>query len=224
MSKERKPLSPVERTLAEKNRRTALIVACVLVFMLGLSFASVPLYSLFCKVTGFDGTPTAAALPDRILEREITVQFNADTSPGIPWNFKPDQPNIKVKLGQQALISFTAHNMAAQPTAGTAIYNVTPPKVGKYFHKIQCFCFGEQILPAGGDANMPVLFFVDPKLADDRDMADVNLITLSYTFYKTDSPELERAQKDFYNRAPDPGTAEQPAGKAKNLKAKNLTE
>jgi cytochrome c oxidase assembly protein subunit 11 len=197
---------PVPASIARKNRRLAAAVFCVFALMVGLSFASVPLYSVFCKVTGFGGTPqTSGPLPDKVLAREVTVQFNADTAPGIPWNFGADQPDVKIRLGQQSLVSFSAHNMAVLPIGGTAIYNVTPPKIGKYFHKVQCFCFSQQILGPGADAKMPVLFFIDPAMADDPNMDDVNVVTLSYTFYKTDSPELERAQKDFYNKAPAPG-------------------
>jgi cytochrome c oxidase assembly protein subunit 11 len=192
--------APYDPDLARKNARLGLRVLAVVLGMVGLSFASVPLYSLFCKVTGFDGTTqVSAALPDKIIEREMRIQFNADTGQNMPWSFKPEQRDVTVKLGQKGLAAYHAHNPLSEPVAGTAVYNVTPLKVGKYFHKIQCFCFSEQILAPGQDMSMPVLFFVDPALDEDPDMRDVKTITLSYTFYRTESEELDRALEAFYN-------------------------
>lgn len=168
--------------------------------MVGLSFASVPLYNLFCRMTGFDGTTqTAATLPDHILDRTITIKFNASTGPHMMWDFKPELREIDVRLGEKGLAAFHAKNRSNTVTAGTAIYNVTPFKAGKYFHKIQCFCFDEQALQPGQDVSMPVMFFVDPALNDDPDMEDVKVITLSYTFYPVESKELEDALDAFYN-------------------------
>lgn len=187
-------------SLIRKNARTGLAVFSVILVMIGLSFAAVPLYSLFCKVTGFDGTPgTAAALPDKILDRKVTIRFNADTGPGMMWDFKPELLQIDVRLGEKGLAAFHARNRLATASGGTAVYNVTPLKAGKYFHKVQCFCFDEQILQPGQDVSMPVMFFVDPSMNDDPDMDDVTSITLSYTFYPVESKVLEDALDAFYN-------------------------
>lgn len=186
--------------LVRKNARLGLTVMGVVAFMVGLSFAAVPLYDAFCRVTGFGGTTqTADALPDTILERTVTVQFNADTSAKLPWDFKPEERSIEVKLGQRGITAFSAQNKTNAPTAGTALYNVTPLKAGKYFHKIQCFCFDEQILTPGQQVSMPVLFFVDPAMDEDPNMKEVKTITLSYSFYPADSKALEEALDTLYN-------------------------
>lgn len=186
--------------LAKKNARTGLRVLAIVLGMVALSFASVPLYSLFCKATGFGGTTMrAASLPDTILDREVTVKFNADTDRDMPWIFKPEMREVTVKLGQKGVTAYFAKNPMKIPVGGTALYNVTPEKAGQYFHKIQCFCFDEQVLGPGQEASMPVLFFVDPAMNDDPNMNDVKEITLSYTFYKASSEELDRALEAFYN-------------------------
>lgn len=184
----------------DKNTKTISLVFLIVFGMVGLAFASVPLYRLFCQVTGFGGTTMVAeSLPDQILEREIIVKFDANTSRGINWSFRPEDHQQTVKLGQQGLIAFIAKNNDRHPSAGTAVYNVTPNKAGKYFQKIECFCFGEQMLAAGQEMPMPVMYFIDPKLADDPNMADVNTITLSYTFFPAQSEELDQALEEFYN-------------------------
>lgn len=174
--------------------------------MVLLSFASVPLYRVLCQVTGWGGTTRQIVNnASKVYDRTITVQFNADVDPNMPWTFKPDLRQVKVKVGADAIISYSAQNRSRLPVAGTAIYNVTPLKAGKYFNKTQCFCFGEQILQPGQKAHFPVTFFIDPKIMDDEDMNDVKAITLSYTFYRHSSPELEKAMKKFYN--PDEASA-----------------
>ncbi len=189
-----------EAELIRKNRRLGLIVLSVVLVMTVLAFASVPLYNLFCRVTGFDGTPIVSeSLPDYILDREVTVKFNADINTNLDWEFRPEMREIKVKMGQKGITAFFAKNLSNSPLTGTAIYNVTPLKAGKYFHKIQCFCFGEQTLAAGETADMPVLFYVDPKMDKDPDMEDVTTITLSYNFFKSESKALEEATEAFYN-------------------------
>ncbi len=189
-----------QEALNRKNRRALFGVAFAVVFMVGLSFAAVPLYSLFCQVTGFAGTTQRVTQSsDIILDREITVLFDSNVAPGIDWTFHPEQRSIDVKIGQDALVAFYARNDAAQPTAGTALFNVTPLKAGKYFSKVQCFCFGEQVLKPGEEVPMPVTFFVDPALAEDPEIDDVKTITLSYTFFATDTPALDRALEEFYN-------------------------
>lgn len=187
----------------DKNTKTLLTVLCVVAAMVGMAFASVPLYDIFCRVTGFNGTTMRAdaPLPDaQILERTVTVKFNADTAPALPWTFRAEQHEMTVQIGQQGLAAFIAKNRASRPAAGTAVYNVTPAKAGKYFHKIQCFCFDEQTLAAGEEMHMPVLFYVDPAMDKDRNMDDVRTITLSYTFFPAASDELDQALEEFYNR------------------------
>lgn len=168
------------------NAVVAVTLIGVVVGMGGLAFASVPLYRLFCAVTGFGGTPSigSAAAPGAI-SRMITVRFDANTNPGLPWEFQPAQRQVAVPLGEQGLAFYTARNLANMPVTGTAVYNVTPDKVGRYFHKVACFCFNEQTLVPGQQMEFPVSFWVDPKLADDPNTADVTTITLSYTFYRT---------------------------------------
>ncbi|WP_448189090.1 cytochrome c oxidase assembly protein [Azospirillum sp. sgz301742] len=169
-----------------RRNRVFLITLLGLAFgMIGLAYASVPLYSLFCQVTGFGGTTQRAkAAPGAVLDRVVTVQFNADVNSGLPWTFRPNQREVKVKLGETALVSYHAENRSKEPLVGTAVFNVTPEKTGSYFDKIECFCFTEQTLNPGESADLPVAFFVDPALADDPDMEDVTTITLSYTFYR----------------------------------------
>ena len=186
--------------MSRKNARIGLSILAIVVAMIGLSFASVPLYSLFCRVTGFGGTTqTAESLPETVLNREVTIQFNADTDPNLPWLFKPEERAITVKLGQRGLTAFYAKNKEKEPVTGTALYNVTPLKAGKYFHKIQCFCFDEQTLQPGEDMDMPVLFYIDPKMDEDPNMQDVHTITLSYTFFRAESEQLDGAMERFYN-------------------------
>ncbi len=184
----------------DKNTKSLIGVLGIVVMMGGLAFASVPLYDMFCRITGYGGTTQmGGTAPDKILDRQITVKFNADVSRNMPWSFKPDEHQTVVNVGQQKLIAYHARNKSKVPVAGTAIYNVTPDKAGKYFHKTQCFCFDRQILKPGEDMQMPVVFFIDPAIENDRDMEDVGTITLSYTFFPADSKELDDALEAFYN-------------------------
>ena len=170
-----------------RNAGVAVALSFVLVAMLGLSFAAVPLYRIFCQVTGLGGTTqVATAVPEATgaaAQRTIKVRFNADISPDLPWSFRPAQREIEVPLGARKLAHYVAESRAGMPTTGTATFNVTPLKAGAYFAKIDCFCFTEQRLTPGQRADMPVSFFVDPALLDDPDMAEVKTITLSYTFF-----------------------------------------
>lgn len=178
---------------AQIRRRNARMMAglfAVVVAMVGLAFASVPLYSLFCRVTGFGGTTQRAeAAPGAVHDgpaagRVVTIRFNADVNGTLPWRFRPNQHDVKLVLGEQGFASYTAQNRGATPVTGTAVFNVTPDKAGLYFNKIQCFCFTEQTLEPGQSVDMPVVFFVDPAMATDPDLVDVGTITLSYTFFR----------------------------------------
>jgi len=172
----------------QKNGRFAFILFALVGGMIGLSFASVPLYRLFCQVTGYGGTPQiqAEAEPPSVSERVIKVQFDANTNPKLPWRFKPLQREVTVKLGEEALVFFEAENLSDKSTMGRATFNVTPYKVGLYFNKVDCFCFDEQVLKAGQVVPMPVQFFVDPEIFDDPTTKEVKTITLSYTFFQAE--------------------------------------
>ena len=173
-----------------RNRFLALALAGVVAGMTGLSFAAVPLYRLFCEVTGYGGTTQRAeAAPDRVLDREIVVRFDANVS-GLPWSFAPEVPQVRVKLGEAALVNFVAVNNGSTATVGTATFNVEPGLTGAYFNKIECFCFTEQELKPGERIAMPVQFFVSPDLEQERDLRATRTITLSYTFF----PVIEARQ------------------------------
>jgi cytochrome c oxidase assembly protein subunit 11 len=168
----------------KRNRRTMVVLFGVFFGMIGLSYAAVPFYRIFCQVTGYDGTPQRAeAAPDHVFDRQVTVRFNADTDPNLPWLFKPEQHLVDVKVGESKLIFYRAENKSGHPVTGQAVFNVTPAKVGAYFTKVECFCFSEQTLQAGQKVDMPVSFFIDPAFMTDANMKDVTSITLSYTFY-----------------------------------------
>lgn len=172
--------------LASRNRRIAAAALCGAAVMVGASFAAVPLYRVFCQVTGYGGTPrTADAAPGETLERRMTVRFNADVDPALPWEFAPERRRVRIRVGEQALAFYRARNLSAEPVTGTATFNVTPLKAGRYFSKIECFCFTEQTLLPGQSADMPVTFFIDPAIAEDPGLDDVTVITLSYTFFET---------------------------------------
>jgi cytochrome c oxidase assembly protein subunit 11 len=152
--------------------------------MVGLAYASVPLYRLFCQVTGFGGTPQRALANDsQAIDRTVTVQFNADIGGNLPWRFAPAQRAVEVQVGADAMAYFEAENLSDRPVAGSAVFNVTPEKAAPYFVKVQCFCFERQELAPGATASLPVAFFIDPAIAQDPNLDDLGLITLSYTFY-----------------------------------------
>ena len=175
-------------------RRDLVIATCCGVFvaaMVGAAYASVPLYSLFCKVTGFGGTPLVSErAPDHVLGRQLTIRFDSNVMAGLPWIFKPEQNEIKLRIGEVATVHYKVINEAAREITAQASYNVSPPQVGAYFDKINCFCFTEQTLKAGETREMTVVFYVDPMIVDDRDQDPLNTITLSYTFYRL--PDSER--------------------------------
>jgi cytochrome c oxidase assembly protein subunit 11 len=169
--------------------RTVLLLGAVLGGMAGLVAAAVPLYQLFCQLTGYDGTPRVAdAAPGAVAgARTMTIQFNADVGQGMAWRFKPEVHKLDVKIGERTLAFYTATNPAGRTITGTATYNVTPDKAAIYFNKIECFCFTEQTLGPGESAEFPVSFFVDPALLDDPALDNVDTITLSYTFFEQKS-------------------------------------
>ncbi len=167
-----------------KNRSTALSLVAIVLGMAMLSYASVPLYRIFCQVTGYGGTTQKAEdLPTLIYDRELNIRFNAITFEGLPWKFEALQKDIDIKVGEHKLAFFKATNLSDNPTTGTATFNVTPHKVGEYFAKIQCFCFEEQTLQPGESMEMPVSFYIDPEILNDDDAEEVTTITLSYTFF-----------------------------------------
>ncbi|MCH8861942.1 MAG: cytochrome c oxidase assembly protein [Proteobacteria bacterium] len=169
-----------------KNNRTALVLAGVAVGMVGMAYAAVPLYQIFCQITGYGGTTQVAQAAERpILERVIKVRFSANTHRDMPWNFRPLQGMQRARVGEQMLAFFEATNTTAHVITGTATFNVTPHKAGAYFSKIQCFCFTEQTLAPGERADMPVTYFIDPAIMDDPGLDDVKEIVLSYTFFRS---------------------------------------
>jgi cytochrome c oxidase assembly protein subunit 11 len=192
---------------ARANARLASVFAGIVVGMVGLSYASVPLYRMFCQVTGYGGTTQRAEhAPEEVGQRVVTVSFNADIAgTNLPWTFAPEQRDVKVHVGEEKLIFYRAVNRGTTPVTGQATFNVTPAKAGIYFQKIQCFCFSEQTLQAGETADMPVSFFVDPEIAKDPNTRDVRNITLSYTFFRA------KHDADKVARSPDNGEAARPA-------------
>ena len=172
-------------SLAARNSRTGLIMALVAAAMVGLAFASVPLYRLFCEVTGFGGTPMRVTgdAPGAVSATAIGVRFDANIEPTLPWRFEPEQAQVRIEPGARTIIAYRATNLSARTTVGEAVFNVTPAQAGQYFSKIECFCFTEQALKPGQQVSMPVVFFIDPKLRTDPATRDIDEITLSYTFY-----------------------------------------
>jgi cytochrome c oxidase assembly protein subunit 11 len=180
--------SPKARTVAQ--------TLSLVVVMGGLAWASVPFYDWFCRVTGFGGTTMisdAAPSEDAILDQTIIVRFDASKERGMPWDFRPVERRMEIRIGETGLAFYEAHNPTDRPIAGTASYNVTPYEAGAFFSKIACFCFEQQILQPGETVLMPVTFYVDPAIVQDRDGQHVKQITLSYTFYETDLPEEQAA-------------------------------
>ena len=173
-------------TNGRKNAALGVVVAVVVVGMVGMSFAAIPLYRLFCAATGYGGTPSIglAAAPGSS-GQSIRVRFNADTNPGLPWTFAADQRGVSLNLGDEQVAFYHATNQSSRPVTGMALYNVTPEKVGKYFHKTACFCFNQQTLSPKQSMEFPVSFWVDPAIRSDPNTADVKEITLSYTFFRS---------------------------------------
>lgn len=172
----------------DRNHRTAMLAALMAVTMVGVGYASVPLYRLFCQVTGFGGTTqrvdeVEATKKAVVSSKTMSVRFDSNVAPELPWQFRPENNTQTVRIGERNMAIFLAKNVSSRPIVGMATYNVTPAQAGQYFDKIQCFCFNEQRLEPGQEMRMPVLFYVDPKIMDDPDTKDIEEITLSYTFY-----------------------------------------
>ncbi|VAW16785.1 Cytochrome oxidase biogenesis protein Cox11-CtaG, copper delivery to Cox1 [hydrothermal vent metagenome] len=202
--------TPMQEPSSQPPRQTrkGLIVPMVCVGivagMVGLAYAAVPLYRLFCQITGYGGTTqTAEAASDVILERMINVRFDANTN-GLKWDFKPEEIEVSLKVGENKLAYYSATNISPVTTTGTSTFNVTPLEAGAYFNKIECFCFTEQVLAAGETIRMPVSFFIDPAIADDPELNNIKTITLSYTFFpvKTAPEEVKEEDQDQAMIAP----------------------
>jgi cytochrome c oxidase assembly protein subunit 11 len=171
-------------TNGSRNAILGWAVSAAIFGMVGMSFAAVPLYRLFCAATGYGGTPNiGSAVAPGSTGQSVRIRFNADTSPGLPWTFAPEQLEVALNLGDEKVAFYRATNLSDRPTTGMALYNVTPEKVGKYFHKTACFCFSKQTLSANQSMEFPVSFWVDPSIRNDPNTADVKVITLSYTFF-----------------------------------------
>ena len=178
---------PIAATVTHRNRRVALTMAALVAAMVGLAFASVPLYRMFCQATGFNGTTKRAAIaPGGVVGESVRVRFDANVDPKLPWRFEaPDR--VTIEPGAKTQVLFRSTNLTARPITGQAVFNVTPAQAGQYFSKIECFCFTEQTLKGGESVDMPVVFFVDPKMRSDPDTRNIDEITLSYTFYPVES-------------------------------------
>ncbi|MCO5134862.1 MAG: cytochrome c oxidase assembly protein [Phyllobacteriaceae bacterium] len=185
------------------NRRIAVACVSAVAVMVGMAYAAVPLYNLFCRVTGYAGTTQVAVNSEgiRIIDREVKVRFDANIEKGFGWEFAPVQRDVALKLGETREIAYRARNLTDKPLTGTATFNVTPQSAGAYFNKIECFCFTETTLQPGEELIMPVVFFVDPDMADTEETRDIHTITLSYTFFERETEEkplavLSEPQRD----------------------------
>jgi cytochrome c oxidase assembly protein subunit 11 len=177
--------APQPKSALKRDATVAAICGVVVALMVGASYAAVPFYTWFCQQTGFGGvTQVSEKAPDHVLGREIAVRFDSNVSPGLPWKFEPEQTEIKLHIGEVATVHYKVTNFAAREVTGQAGYNVSPPQVGAYFNKINCFCFTPQTLAAGEARDMTVVFYVDPAIAKDADQDGLDTITLSYTFYR----------------------------------------
>lgn len=191
---------PLPTHIGNARARRATLFGCIAFagFMLGAAFAAVPLYNMFCRMTGFDGTPiqrsTAAS---EVLDRMVTVRFDTNVAPGLPWSFASETPEIRVRIGETQTLFFRVKNEGRRASAGVATYNVQPGQAGAFFVKMKCFCFDEQTLKPGETMDFPVVFYVDPEIAKDKNLLHLNTITLSYTYFasKNGQPAVAAAQK-----------------------------
>ena len=178
-----------DRPLRLRDKIVAVSCGLFVAAMVGAAYASVPLYDWFCRVTGFNGTTqVATSAPGTVLDHKITVRFDANTGPGLAWRFEPEQKSIQVRIGEVVTVNYLAVNETARPITASAVYNVVPLNMGAYFQKINCFCFTEQTLKPGEKREMPVVFYIDPAIVKDAEGAELNTITLSYTFYPQREP------------------------------------
>lgn len=194
-----------EHTEEKRQKRQRITAAACVVFlstMIGMSYAAVPLYELFCRVTGYGGTTQVAeAESDRVIDRQITIRFDANIAAGLPWKFKPTERKMVLQVGETGHAAYGFSNLSESETIGTSTFNVTPQSAGAYFNKLECFCFTEQVLAAGESVEMPVVFFIDPAIADDPELDSVSTITLSYTFFPVEGgvepvAKLDKDTKD----------------------------
>lgn len=186
--------APAKAGNQRTNRIVALSCASFFVAMIGMAYAAVPLYQMFCQVTGYGGTTQRVEqMSDVILDKTIKVRFDANVSGGLPWDFKPVQREVTVRIGETTIINYEAHNISDKPASGRATFNVSPGLTGSYFNKVQCFCFTDTTLAAGETMEMPVMFFVDPDIVKDKDLQGLTTITLSYTFFPLDKEPVNTA-------------------------------
>ena len=205
-----------DTALARRNGRLLAASLLTVAGMVGLSFAAVPLYDLFCRVTGFGGTTQVAGTAPEpagqtVLDQQVDIRFISATGHALPWDFQPTTLGDTVRIGEASMAYYTATNTGDLPVAGTAVYNVTPPRAGLYFYKMQCFCFEEQIIEPGRTVTFPVWYYVDPAVVDDPQLDGLSQITLSYTFYPTESDGLRQAIAEFQRERMD---AADPSGVA----------
>ena len=196
-------MQPQQPKAQSANRRIVVACLAVVLAMTGMAYAAVPLYKIFCQVTGYGGTTQRSELLSdvRVLDRQITIRFDANIANDLHWNFKPVERKVLIKLGEQKQISFTAENLSNETITGTATFNVTPQYAGVYFNKIECFCFTETTLKPGEKIDMPVIFFIDPDLDNEEVLDSLKTITLSYTMFREDDAETPvAAVKDSINR------------------------
>ena len=199
--------TPVKSNTKSRLRRDLTVAAACIAFfgtMIGVTYASVPLYKLFCQVTGYGGTTQQAAAPSqKVLDRMITVRFDSNVADGLPWEFQPVKREVTMRIGETMTASFVAQNFFNVPTRGKASFNVVPELAGSYFNKLECFCFTDTTLKPGEKLDMPVVFFVDPEIVNEPDLKDIKTITLSYTFFPSadetpvasaDSKDLKKAE------------------------------
>lgn len=197
-----RPATPQDEAAAQtlaarRNRTVGLVCAGVFLFMVGAAYAAVPLYNLFCRVTGFGGTTQVAEqAADHVIDRKIIVRFDGNVRHDLSWSFAPEHREMTLKMGETGEMAYRATNTGTRPLTGTSVFNVTPLEAGAYFNKLQCFCFTEQTLEPGETVEMPVVFFVDPDMDNDPDLKNVREITLSYTFFPVDAPEQPVAARE----------------------------
>ncbi len=189
---------PTEKRSA-LNANVGIAIICLAFFtgMIGVSYAAVPLYKIFCQVTGYGGTTQRVEqYSDTVLDKTMNVRFDANTSSGLPWQFRPDQRQVTLKIGETTQVGFTATNIYSKATRGRATFNVTPLAAGAYFNKVECFCFTDTELQAGETQDMPVVFFIDPDIVDVPELKNIHTITLSYTFFPIDDEGPVAGLKD----------------------------